>query len=456
MNLSPTPPHLIGDRTTKANPGLGLGQHLPAQTGPHTRLQQPLRLVGFVIVGVCVALAGCGSGTSASESSDGKRGPSAAAALEVTFRRLTPGSDSAAMVDYDAVVQSGKVRLSTVGYPDGSESHPYPAKTYVYDGSRQLIHDTENELPYQLFENAVHAKWPGSGGTEPALAAVAQFLPFDPRADYSRWLCPKATRLQDGVDLGRPAVQYSCLPTGVNRNSDTVWVDKAFGIVLGPLVPAGARFIAKPRIDATTFSTAAPAGPKVDVIATGPQPGDQAPAFTVTEVPAFGSKDKAAVGRPISSSEFAGRPYVLAFFDGGILFDPEGPQTSSLRRLDELTAGGTTPTVLGVLITASDFVDKGGLFKRKGWHFRIASDGGRLQHKFGFSDLLDFAFINGDGAISALHSGDMSKSQLQTALARLNDNPDDFKGCRSSRQTRTSHGGRLFCAGDRDMKEQVR
>jgi hypothetical protein len=42
-----------------------------------------------------------------------------------------------------------------------------------------------------------------------------------------------------------------------------------------------------------------------------------------------------------------------------------------------------------------------------------------VQHKFGFSDQLDFAFINADGTISSLLSGVMGKSRLQAALADL-------------------------------------
>ena len=98
-------------------------------------------LISLVIVGVFVALAGCSGGTSAGGSSTSASASRGAAALEVTFRRVTPGSDSAAMVDYDAVVQGGKVRLTTVGYPDESGSDPFPAKTFVYDGRRELIHD---------------------------------------------------------------------------------------------------------------------------------------------------------------------------------------------------------------------------------------------------------------------------------------------------------------------------
>src|SRR5262249_10574422 len=102
------------------------------------------RPIALVIVGAFVALAGCGGDASAGGSSSSGSRSGGAAALEVTFRRMTPGSDSAAMVDYDAVVQSGKVRLMTIGYPDESGSDPFPAKTFVYDGSRELIHDIEN------------------------------------------------------------------------------------------------------------------------------------------------------------------------------------------------------------------------------------------------------------------------------------------------------------------------
>ena len=374
--------------------------------------------IALVVVGVFVALAGCGGGTSAGGLSSSRSASGGAAALEVRFRKVTPGSDSAAMVDYDAVVQGGEVRLVTIGYPDESGSDPFPAKTFVYDGRRELIHDIENVSPYQQIENAATAKSPGGG--EPALAPVAQFLPFDTRTAYWQWLCPQAKRLQDGVDLGRHAVQYSCQPTYMIGNSPTIWVDKAFGIALGPLLPAAAKFIGEPHIDATTFSTAPPAAANADVIGTALQPGDRAPAFTVTEVPVFVSPDKTATGRPISSSEFAGRRYVLAFFGESVLWDPNPPEVGSLRQLDELTAGGTSPAVLGVLITTGGFVDKGGLFASKGWHFRIAYDDSRVQHKFGFSDQLDFAFINADGAISALFSGVMGKSGLQAALADLN------------------------------------
>ena len=72
----------------------------------------------------------------------------------------------------------------------------------------------------ELFENAATANWPG--GREPALGLLAQFLPFDARAPYWQWLCLQRKRLQDGVDLGRSAVQYSCQPTYLTGNSPTM------------------------------------------------------------------------------------------------------------------------------------------------------------------------------------------------------------------------------------------
>src|SRR5262249_15996286 len=130
--------------------------------------------IALVIVGVFVALTGCGGGTSAGQSSSSRSASADAAALEVAFRKVTPGRDSAAMVDYDAGLQGGKVRLTMIGYPDESGSDPFPAKTFVYDGRRELIHDVENVTPYQQIENAATVKSPG--GSEPALAPVAQFL----------------------------------------------------------------------------------------------------------------------------------------------------------------------------------------------------------------------------------------------------------------------------------------
>ncbi len=316
------------------------------------------------------------------------------------------------MLGYDAVVEHGRVRLTILAYADNSGSDPQPLLTVTYDGTRELIHDRENVVPYQLFKNAARATSPVGGG--PALAVIAQFLPFDPRAGYWQSLCPNARQMQAGTDLGRPAQKYSC------GKRPAIWVDKASGIALGPLVPTGAKFTTNPSIDATTFGTIPPAGAKVEVFSTAPKPRAKAPNFTVTELPKFTPNDKPTAGRPISSREFAGRPYVLAFFDENILFDPNGPEISSLRTLDELTASGTRPVVLGVLLTDTELVDKSDLLASAGWHFRIAYDDTRVQHKFGFMDELDFAFIKADGTIAQLHSGVMSKPQLQKAIAALN------------------------------------
>jgi len=217
--------------------------------------------------------------------------------------------------------------------------------------------------------------------------------------------------------LGRPAVKYSCAAT--TGGLAEVWIDKAFGIALSPLVPADAKFVVNPPIDAGTFSTAPPAGVKSEVIGSGAKTGDKAPAFTITEVPPFVSADKSAPGKPISSTELAGHPYVLAFFDESFLFGGDDGAVTSLRDLSDLSTGGTKPAALAVLLTASNFVDKGGIFASKGWKFRVAYDDSRVQHLFGVSDRLDFVFVNGDDTISAVRPGVMTKAELQAALGRL-------------------------------------
>lgn len=338
-------------------------------------------------------------------------------ALEVSFRLMTPGSDSQAMFDVDAIVQSGKVHVSRVGYPGNTATNPSPATTFTYDGSRLLIHDPENVVPYQLIEDAAHATDPNNS-RRPALADVAPFLPFDASTASSQLLCPAAKQLQDGTDLGRAARKYSC--TAAPGGPAAIWIDKAFGFELSPLLPADTKFLANPHVEASTFSTTPPAGTSTETLGGNkPKPGDRAPAFKVTEVPAFASAGKSTVGRPISSTDFAGHPYVVAFFSENLLFGVDGPEAASLRSLDNLTNAGTTPKVLGVLETASDFVDKGGIFTGKGWHFAVSYENSRVQHQFGFTDQLDFAFVNSDGTISALHSGAMGGADLRAALGNL-------------------------------------
>ena len=368
------------------------------------------------VAAACLVLAACGGGTRADTATEKQTVGSNAPALQVTFRLMTPGSDTQAMLDYEVLVQAGKVHLSRVGYPGVTESSPFPARTLTYDGSRLLLHAPDNVIPYQLFEDVAHATGPGD--PQSALAEIAPFLPFDATAAYSQLVCPGAKKLQDAKDLGRAAVQYSC--EAANGGPSAIWVDKTFGIELSPLLPSGAKFLANPTVDASTFATTPPAGVNVETLGNRKlKPGDPAPGFAITEVPPFVSAGKTAVGQPINSSEFTGRRYVLAFFGESVLFSPEGPEVASLRDLSDLTAGGTMPTVLGVLETAGNFVDKGGIFTTKGWHFRVGYEQTRVQHQFGFTDELDYAFVNADGTISTLHPNAMSKADLQAAIARL-------------------------------------
>lgn len=371
----------------------------------------------FVLASAYVALTACTSGTQAGSPAGKETALTGAPALEISFRLMTPGSDSQSMVDVDAIVQSGKVHVSRVGYPGKTATNPSPATTFTYDGSRLLIHDPENGVPYQLIEDAAHASDPNDS-RRPALADVAPFLPFDPTTATSQLLCLAAKQLQEGTDLGRAARKYSCSAAG--GGPATIWIDKAFGVELSPLLPSDTKFLANPHVDATTFSTTPPTGAGTETL-TGNKlkAGDRAPGFTITEVPSFTSAAKSGVGRPISSTEFAGRPYVVAFFGDGLVFGGDGPEAMSLRSLNDLTNAGTTPKVLGVLETASDFVDKGGVFASKGWHFPVGYENSRVQHQFGFTDQVDFGFVNSDGTISSLHSGPMGAADLRVALGNL-------------------------------------
>src|SRR5436190_16241676 len=94
------------------------------------------RSTAFVLAASCLVLTACTGGKQVGNPTGKKTSRSSTPSLEVTFRLLTPGSDSQAMLDLDVIVQSGKVLVSRVGYPAIRTANPFPATTFTFDGSR--------------------------------------------------------------------------------------------------------------------------------------------------------------------------------------------------------------------------------------------------------------------------------------------------------------------------------
>src|SRR5438445_7037980 len=85
---------------------------------------RPSSLLTALFIGALAALGvvGCSSAArqhtsgAATTSSNPTAATGSASALQITFRRLTPDSDDAAMTDYNAVVQHGRAKLTVVTY----------------------------------------------------------------------------------------------------------------------------------------------------------------------------------------------------------------------------------------------------------------------------------------------------------------------------------------------------
>jgi peroxiredoxin len=278
----------------------------------------------------------------------------------------------------------------------------------VWDGSRILEHDGDSVFPYTIYEA------PFEHPDE--LAPIQEFMIGDPTINPNP-MCKHAEPLTGAPQvLGRTTIRYRCQPSNDSLLGATILVDQSTGLLLrsGPLRVS--RVDTSPTITPDTFSTQAPPGAKVDTIAakrpTAPKPTDQkAPPFRLQLLD----------GGTVSSAEFGGRPYVLAFFSSDLYFDHGElcPRcVPALLLAQQLSHRGTDPMVLAV--QNGERGKPGFPLVPPGLTLPIANDPDTaLQHAYGLTHEVGFAFVGSDGTIRTVIDHPASSKEISDALSTL-------------------------------------
>ena len=359
-------------------------------------------------------LAGCGARETADqrvapvspEASEFADGP---VAVHFVLRFTEDGQSLKTTID---VLAAGarKVRVKAVGPEIGRIVE-------VWDGTRILEHDQDSVFPYTIYEA------PSEHPDE--LAGIQEFMIGDPTTSPNP-LCKHAERLTGARPvLGRTTIRYRCQPRNDSLLGGTILVDRSTGLLLrsGPL--HASRVDTSPTVGADTFSTQAPPGAKVDIIAakhpTGPKPPDQ-------EAPPF--RLDLLNGGTVSSADFDGKPYVLAFFSSDLYFDHGElcPRcVPALLQVQRLSHHGTDPTVLAV--QNGERGKPGFPLVPAGVRLRIANDPDiALQHAYGLTHEVGFAFVGSDGTIRAVIDHPATSTEISDALSKLDAELDPVTG----------------------------
>lgn len=285
----------------------------------------------------------------------------------------------------------------------------YARMRYVWDGRRLLVHDPEEYRPWILYE---------APDEHPAVLANVTGFRVDPASDAFEADCPSAAPLGHKTILRRTAIGYHCgavhTPT-YDRAPRSVWLDEATGLVLADPPIAATAFTEDPAITGSAFSTRPPAGSKVTVYGPRTKPDGRprrAPGFGLSRLD----------GGTARLADYRGRPLVLAFFSSGIAFDPDGEEcrrcTPALLTLQRETSGGTHPAVLAV--QGGDRGKPGHPLVPVGLRLAVANDPGfDVEHAYGLSEQVAFAFIGADGTVLQVIDGPGTDQQLRDALDGL-------------------------------------
>ncbi len=123
----------------------------------------------------------------------------------------------------------------------------------------------------------------------------------------------------------------------------------------------------------------------------------------------------------MSSTELDGRPYVLAFFSSDLYFDHGElcPRcVPALLLVQQLSHHGTDPTVLAV--QNGERGKPGFPLVPAGLRLRIANDPDTaLQHAYGLTHEVGFAFVGSDGTIGQSSTTRPSSTEISDALSTL-------------------------------------
>src|SRR3954447_3301002 len=294
------------------------------------------------------------------------------------------------------------------------KSSGFAPMLFILDGHRLLVHNPEEYRPWSLYEAAKEHPYP--------YAAVSSLFEDPSSAGFAKG-CPSATVVGHRTILGRNVVGYHCaaqhFADGRVNLAHVDWRDHRTGLLLQSGHLHATSIDEHPRITASTFSTQPPAGAKVAVYAAQKQPGGtlkQAPDFQLKRVAGTGD------GGTVSFSNYAHRPLVLAFFVSDLTFDPKGESchgcVQALLTLQRLTDDGTELAVLAV--QEGDAGKPGYPLIPKGLRLDVVGDlGSDVQHSFGLSGQVGFAFIGSDKKVYQLFNEAPTDQQLADALHAL-------------------------------------
>jgi cytochrome oxidase Cu insertion factor (SCO1/SenC/PrrC family) len=245
---------------------------------------------------------------------------------------------------------------------------------------------------------------------------IREFMIGDPTTNPNP-LCKHAERHTGARQvLGRTTIRYRCQPSNNSLLGGTILVDESTGLLLRSAPLHVSRVDTSPTVTAHTFSTQAPPGAKVDNIAakhpTRTKPSNQT---------ARPFRLHLLGGGTVSSAELDGKPYVLAFFSSDLYFDhgelcPRCVHT--LLLVQQLSHHGTDPTVLAV--QNGERGKPGFPLVPAGLRLPIANDPDTaLQHAYGLTHEVGFAFVGSDGTIRAVLDHPASSNEISDALSAL-------------------------------------
>ena len=367
------------------------------------------------LVALLLLVAGCGSqhgdhsshtsgpsSDSASESGD---------AIEVVYDAKGQSTDGPFLSHIDVLLAGEhKARVSF------KQSGMSPT-LYVWDGVRLLVQDPEELRRWTLYEAA--DEHPDQ------LQAVTSWRSRPGSSSFEQ-SCRAARVVGHKTILGRRAVGYHCgarhYADGSSESASVIWLDEGTGLLLQSGGLHATSIDESPTITADTFSTTPPAGAKVHRLE-AKKPfdggGKAAPDFHLKRLDL---RAKQLGADTTTLADYAGKPLVLAFFASDIVFDVHGEEcgrcTPSLLALQRETGGGTSPSVLAIQV--GDWGKPGYPLVPKGFRLDVANDpGGDVQHSYGLSGWVGFAFIGSDGRVRRLFDKPPTDEQLQGALDGL-------------------------------------
>jgi hypothetical protein len=389
----------------------------------HRRETTARSLLAAVAAVAIVTVAGCGNEPrrAADANAPGSASASVSSAAGVA-RDLV-------RIRYQETTDSGESEVTEV-IADGNRryritilSGPDAGYFMVWDGVAILMHVPHEEPSYTREEHPGKDEFP-----------VSTFF-YTEGTDEFRQTCPNARRLGLKTLYGRSAVRYACDKVDPGETAQVepmeareIALDEQTGLMLvnGPYVPIEVTF--GPPIKGDTFSTKLPPGNETTELPPGAE---------TTESGGIGSFRVPAVGGGyLAAASYQGKPLV-------VVTGPADGLRSAFGRLLPMTAGGSKPAVIGLLIAVPPSDWKGSLLNpadAKAFTDSVAKAAGRFAVPVGidvkgaasysitggepgqpgFETLVSIALVKSDGTLARVTpAGKATDAQLRNWLAEL-------------------------------------